>query len=425
MQRERAKIHLVPHFHYDPVWIEDQRTYARQAFELVDAYLEACRSDPGYHIILSELDYLRPFLAAHSESRQFVLELVAAGRVCTGGSYGEPNEMTIQGEPLIRNLLYGRLYHEGMLGAKPTVYLPFDVFGHCLQLPQLASKAGFKAIVWSKDIVGALPLCFALAPDGTTLLQKHEHYWYHPETFEQLLDTVADGLEHQAVLGLNHDLRLLGMDMAAPRQWLAGKSEDLAQRDPSIVLSTPEKYLAAVWPEVQARRASIPVSGRDLSFFHGGALVTRAELKIANRLAENRTLNAERWATLAGLLGAIYPHPALDKAWRQILFGQHHDGITGCSSDIPFLDLLAAYREALELAGEVEGRSLRYIAGRADTASSRRAPRNGAALVVFNPLSWERTDVCRARVCLGGALANGLKLIADDGKEVPSQLASA
>jgi len=425
MQREPAKIHLVAHFHYDPVWIEDQRTYARQAFDLVNGYLDACRQDPHYHIILSEMDYLRPFLAAHGEHRQFILELVAQGRVSTSGAYSEPNEMSIQGEPLIRNLLYGRLFHEGMLRAKPTVYLPLDVFGHCLQLPQIAAKCGFKAIVWSKDIVGALPLCFALAPDGTVLLQKHEHYWYHPETFEEFDDTVADGLEHQAALGLNHDLRLLGMDMAAPREWLAGKSEELAQRDPSIVLSTPERYLAAVLPEVQTHRANVPVSGRDLSFFHGGTLVTRAELKIANRLAENGTLNAERWATLASLLGATYPDLALDKAWRQLLFGQHHDGITGCSSDIPFLDLLGAYREALELAREVEERSLGYIAGRVDTASPRRAPRGGAALAVFNPLSWERTDICRARVRLEGALAKGFKLIAENGREIPCQRTSA
>ena len=425
MEREPAVIHLVPHFHYDPVWIEDQRTYTNQACELVKQYLEACRNDSGYHIILSEMDYLRPFLAVHSEQRQFILELVAAGRVCTGGSYSQPNEMSIQGEPLIRNLLYGRLFHEGILGAKPTVYLPLDVFGHCIQLPQIASKAGYKAIVWSKDIVGALPLCFALAPDGSSLLQKHEHYWYYPETFEEFLDTVVNGLENQASLGLNHDLRLLGMDMAPPREWLAGKSEKLARRDPSIVLSTPEKYLAAVAPGLQAHRHSIPVSGRDLSFFHGGTLVTRAELKIANRLAENGVLNAERWATLAALLGAIYPDAALDKTWRQVLFGQHHDGITGCLSDIPFLDLLASYREALELSAEVENRSLQYIAGRVDTASARRAPRDGAALIVFNPLGWERTDVCRARVKLNGALAAGFRLLNENGREVPCQLAAA
>ncbi len=424
MAQQPPTIHLVAHFHYDPVWIEDQRTYTRQAFGLVKQYLDACRQDQSYHIILSELDYLQPFLAAHSEDRQFISELIAAGRVCAGGSYSEPNEMSLQGEPLIRNLLYGRLYHERILGAKPTIYMPLDVFGHCIQLPQIASKAGFKAVVWSKDIVGALPLCFALAPDGTSILQKHEHYWYHPETFEELLDTVSNGLEHHAALGLNHDLRFLGMDMAPPREWLAKKPAELTQRTPAIMLSSPEKYLAAVSHEVQSRRSSIPVSGRDLSFFHGGTLVTRADLKIANRLAENRVLGAERWATLASLLGAIYPDAALDKSWRQILFGQHHDGITGCLSDVPYLDLLDGYREALELANEVEDRSLAYIAARANTAAPRRAPRNGSALLVFNPMSWDRTDVCRVRIELDGSLVNGFKLITENGKEVQCQMSA-
>ncbi|MCJ7750168.1 MAG: hypothetical protein MUQ65_03595, partial [Armatimonadetes bacterium] len=354
MAKEPAKIHLVPHFHYDPVWIEDQRTYTNAAFELVHHFLDACREDDGYHVVLSELDYLRPFLAAYADRRQFFNELVAAGRVGVSGSYNEPSEMLIQGEPLIRNLLYGRLYHEGVIGTKPTVYLPLDVFGHCPQLPQIASKAGFEAIIWSKNIIGTPPLCYAMSPDGTALLQKHENYWYYPETFEQFLDTVADGLEHQAVLGLNHDLRLMGFDMGEPRPWLTGKSPELARRDPAIVLSTPEKYLAALEPDLRMRRTAIPVSGRDFSSYHLGTAVTRADLKIANRLAENRALSAEKWATLASILGALYPDRALDKAWRQILFGQHHDAITGVSADVPYVDLLAGYREALDLAAEVE-----------------------------------------------------------------------
>ncbi len=422
MAREPAKIHLITHFHYDPVWIKDQRTYTNEAFDLVQQYLDGCRQDEGYHIILSELDYVQPFFAAFSEHREFIRELIASGRICTGGSYSQPNEMTIQGEALIRNLIYGRAYHENMLGAKPTVYMPFDVFGHCPQLPQIVSKAGYQAIVWSKDIIGTPPLCFALAPDGTSLFQKHEHYWYNPETFEEFLDTIADGLEKQAIFGLNHDLRLFGMDMQAARAWLIGKSAELAQRDPAIIFSSPEKYLAAVLPQVQARRATIPVTGRDLTFFHLGTPLTRSDLKIANRLAENQTVNAEKWATFASLLGAIYPDAALDKAWRQVLFGQHHDAITGCSSDLPHLDLLAGYREALELTTEVENKSFAYLASRVDTASGKRAPRDGLALLVFNPLSWERTDICRAKVNLTGPLASGFKLVSDNGREVPFQV---
>ncbi|MBN1461479.1 MAG: hypothetical protein JXA57_18275 [Armatimonadetes bacterium] len=422
MDRQSPRIHLVPHFHYDPVWIEDQRTYTNRAFDLIERYLTACEKDEGYHLLLSELDYLRPFLAARTDHRQLVNALIAAGRIATGGSYSQPNEMTIQGEPLIRNLLYGRLYHEGALGTTPTAYLPLDVFGHCLQLPQIAAKAGFQAVIWSKPIAGTPPIALALAPDGTTILQKCEPYWYFPETVEQFLDTVVNGLEHQAALGLNTDLRFLGHDMAEPRDWLAGRCQQLTQREPAVEVSTPDKYVAAITAELRLRQGALPITARDAAWYHLGTAVTRADLKIANRLTENRVLDAEKWATFAGLLGAIYPDAALDKAWRQLLFGQHHDAITGVSSDIPYLDLLASYRESLDVAVTVEENAHRYIADRIDTAAGRRAPRDGTALVVFNPMNWERTDICRTRIKLEGVLASGFKVIAEGGREAPCQI---
>jgi len=422
MAKAPAKIHLAPHFHYDPVRIEDQRTYTNQAFDLVQQFLDACRADDGYSIILSEMDYLRPFLAGFGEHRSFFDELVASGRIAAGGSYNQANEMSIQGEPLIRNILYGCLYHDKVLGFQTRVYLPFDVFGHCIQLPQILARSGFQAAVSSKNILGAQPLCFGMSPDGTKLLQKQEPYAYYPASLDELLDTVVNGFEHQAKLGITHDLRLFGHDMSGPSPWLTGKSAALAERDPIIELSTPDKYFAAVEPEIELRKWSLNTSGRDFSWCHMGTLVSRADLKIANRLTENRLLSAERWATFASLLGAMYPDAALDKAWRQVLFGQHHDAVTGTSSDIPFLDLLLGYREALDLATEVEDRALRYVSSRIDTTGDRRAPRDGAALVVFNPMSWTRTDVCRAKVALDGAFSTGFKLIRENGREIPFQI---
>ena len=78
-------------------------------------------------------------------------------------------------------------------------------------------------------------------------------------------------------------------------------------------------------------------TGKDVSFI---------DTKQAQRLAENTLLTAEKFATLASLLGARYPSEATDKAWRQLLFGAHHDGITGSESDQVYLDLMGGWREA-------------------------------------------------------------------------------
>ena len=90
-------------------------------------------------------------------------------------------------------------------------------------------------------------------------------------------------------------------------------------------------------------------TGKDVSFI---------DTKQAQRLAENTLIAAEKFATSRRLLGARFPTEAIDKAWRQLLFGAHHDGITGSESDQVYLDLLGGWREAVELGrGALDGRS--------------------------------------------------------------------
>jgi alpha-mannosidase len=397
---EKPLIYLIPHFHYDPVWLEDQRTYTAHAFDLVTQYLDAARQDPSFKFILGEPDYLKPYWDAFPGQRAFLRQLVVQGRLEINAGYNEPNETSIQGEALIRNLLYGRLFQQGVLGAAPRVYLPLDVFGHCPQLPQILRQLGFAACIFSKDIAGAEPLCRAMALDGSEIIQKHEHYWFNPQSWEELVANVVAGPEVASTgpqpAGLEVDLRFIGMDMQPPPRWLLARGDQLSQHAPALRVGVPEEYLKAVEERLAAGAAQLPLSSRDLAMYHAGTTVSRIELKIANRLAENALLGAERFCAIAWLLGAEYPHAALDKAWRLLMFGQHHDAITGTSCDISFLDLAAMYREALEIAEWVKSDALDALAGVADTS----LPRGEAlcALVVFNPLPWERTDLCRARL---------------------------
>ena len=124
-------------------------------------------------------------------------------------------------------------------------------------------------------------------------------------------------------------------------------------------------------------------TGKDVSFI---------DTKQAQRAAENTLLAAEKFGSLAMLLGARFPAQAIDKAWRQLLFGAHHDGITGSESDQVYLDLLGGWREALELGKASLDGALGYLAARVDTAGE------GRPVVVFNPMSWPRTDVARVVV---------------------------
>ncbi|HUT74811.1 MAG TPA: glycoside hydrolase family 38 C-terminal domain-containing protein [Armatimonadota bacterium] len=418
-------IYLVPHFHYDPVWKEDQRTYTARAFDLIAAYLELARSDPSFQLLLSELDYLQPYWNAFPQQRAFLRRLIADGRLEVNGGYNQPNETSIHGEALLRNLVYGRTFQRGVLGIAPQAYLPLDVFGHCPQLPQILRQVGFGACIFSKDIIGAEPLCRAIALDGSEVIQKREPYWFYPQSWQDLLDRLGpqgdEGAVQPEIPGLGVDMRLVGGDMRPPLEWLAGRPEELRAHTPELRVGLPGEYLEMVAERLARGEAILPASSRDLAMYHAGVNVSRIELKIANRLAENALYAAECWCAIAWALGADYPHRPLDKAWRGLMFGHHHDAITGVSSDIPFLDLMATYRETLDLAHQVHVDALGALAGLADTAPARDEAL--FALVLFNPLPWARTDVCRARLRFDPPV-HGFGLHEAGRRQVPCQLLS-
>ena len=130
-----------------------------------------------------------------------------------------------------------------------------------------------------------------------------------------------------------------------------------------------------------------------------GKDVSYVDTKQLQRAAEIAVEDGERLATLAWLAGAGYPAAGLDKAWRQLVFGAHHDAITGTEGDQVYLDLLAGWREALARGDDARRGAARYLAGLADTRSPAAAGNGAAAaadtgasraVAVFNTLSAAR-----------------------------------
>ncbi len=107
-------------------------------------------------------------------------------------------------------------------------------------------------------------------------------------------------------------------------------------------------------------------TGKDVSYI---------DTKQAQRAIETAVIEAERLATLAWLAGAPFPHAALDKAWRLLAYGAHHDGITGVESDQVYLDLLGGWREAWELGSGARRDAVACLSGRLAGGLSDRAAR--------------------------------------------------
>ena len=144
------RTHLCNHFHCDPIFTCPQSIHIAESVELAHQFVDIARTDPDFRCILSEIDYLQGYWNVFVEERADFERLLRESHIETSGSYSEPNENSVGGEALVRNIVYGQWFLLGRLGGHGKVYLPFDVFGHVIQLPQILRKSGFTGAIWTK-----------------------------------------------------------------------------------------------------------------------------------------------------------------------------------------------------------------------------------------------------------------------------------
>ncbi len=420
-------MHMVSHFHYDPVWWNTQAAYTsvwteepqgacRQTngFDLVTAHLEMARRDPDYKFVLAEVDYLKPFWDTHPEERADLRRLIGEGRIeIMGGTYNEPNTNLTSPETAIRNFVAGIGFQRDVLGGDPATAWQLDVFGHDPQFPGMAADAGLTSSSWARGphhqwgpMAGdgdPERMQFAsefewTAPSGRGLLTHYMPAHYAGGWWMDSAATLADAeaethklfTDLKKVALTRNVLLPVGTDYTPPNKWVTEIHRDWNARYtwPRFVCALPREFFAAVRADLQRRGARPSTQTRDMNPIYTRKDVSYIDTKQANRAAENAVLEAERFAVFAGVLGgAPYPQAALAKAWVQLAYGAHHDAITGSESDQVYLDLLTGWRDAWEIGRGARDNALRLLSGAVD-----------APVVVWNPLAHSRSDMVTAHV---------------------------
>ncbi|NUR29975.1 MAG: glycoside hydrolase, partial [Catenulispora sp.] len=470
-------MYLVSHFHYDPVWWNTQAGYTQtwelqgndgttrpvwenNAFHLVKAHLDLAAADPDYRFVLAEVDYLKPFWDVYPQYRGLLRELMSAGRVeVMGGTYNEPNTNLTGLETTIRNLVYGIGYQRDIMGADPQTAWQLDVFGHDPQFPGLVADAGLSSTSWARgpyhqwgpmltkfdgvqgDVANMqFPAEFEwISPSGQGVVTHYMPNHYSAGWWMDSSATLQEAEEkvYELFLGLKqaaatrNTLLPVGTDYTPPNKWVTAIHRDWNARYvwPRFVTGLPRDFFAAVHAELAERGVRPSPQTRDMNPVYTGKDVSYIDTKQAQRAAETAATDAEKLATFASLLGyGRYPSAALDKVWRQLAYGAHHDAITGSESDQVYIDLVTGWREAYDLAAEARDaalaaifRNVRTLDGSAD-----------GTVLVANTLAFERTDLVRVtlEVPEGGAAGEsgqggqGVRLVDDGGAEVPFVVAA-
>lgn len=184
-----------------------------------------------------------------------------------------------------------------------------------------------------------------------------------------------------------------------------------------VILSSSDQLYKDITPDLLKK---LPVYSGDLLLIEhsAGSLTSQAYMKRINRKNENLAQSAEQLSAVAtSLMGAAYPLIKINKAWDLVLGSQFHDILPGTS--VPIAYNYAWNDEFIAANGFSE--SLNAALG--NVSSQLNTQVNGRAIAVYNPVAVNREDVVTAELEYSILPAN-IKVVASNGKEVPSQILS-
>jgi alpha-mannosidase len=389
---KKDTLHLIGQSHIDLAWKwrwQETIDVCRRTYQSALNFFD---EEPDYKYIQSSAQAFLWMEESFPELFKALQEKVKEGRFfLTGGMWVEPDLNIPNGESLVRQFLYGKRYFREKFGVDCVVGYTPDTFGYAWMLPQILTKAGFKYFVTTK-----------IRWNDTTEFPYHLFWWHSPDGSKILtsfplrlnvgldLKGNADDLVEYKKQNLT-DVPLLygiGDHGGGPtRQHFAKikKMQNLA--------AYPTAYhndLRSYMERVERKYTDLPDWKDELYLeYHRGTITTQGLIKKRNRLSEIWLEEAEKLAVFSGM---DYPQADLEEAWKKALFNQFHDILPG--SSIP-----EVYIDANEFYDRVEETTQKIINAGINTISTKiKTTGEGLPVVVFNPLSWNRTDLVDLRI---------------------------
>jgi len=424
---EVAHFLFIPHTHWEGAVFKTREEYLEMGLPIILRALRLLKQYPDYRFVLDQSCYVQPFLERYPEEAATFRALLAEKRLAiVGGMVVMPDVNMPCGESFVRQMLYGKLFFRRELGADVTVGWLLDTFGHHAQIPQLMRLASYTSF-WSQRGIPdeTTPSEFVWEGlDGTSI----PFYWTplsyavtygSPKTLPEFRRFMIEKYEQLGRFTRAPDRAgPAGADVCLPEEHVPELIEAF-NRQPNapfrLRIGLPSDYEALV----EARPTPRPVCRGDLNPIFQGTYSSRIELKQRTREIERLLTAAEKLGAMLDARGLPVDERNLRRAWEPALFNQTHDLMSGVMTDHVYEDTIRLYDVSRQLAEEELETRLQRLASQADTTGA------GVPLVVFNPLSWTRTDVVFANAGFTEAEVRGLKLTDPDGRDVPFQIVEA
>ncbi|NMB83163.1 MAG: alpha-mannosidase, partial [Ignavibacteria bacterium] len=150
--------------------------------------------------------------------------------------------------------------------------------------------------------------------------------------------------------------------------------------------------------------------------YHRGTATTQSNIKKWNRFNETILTNSEKFNSLSTLMNGKNYSDKIKDAWNIVLFNQFHDILPGSSIREVYIDAEKDYREAYQLADFALNNSLSSLSSKINTVNIK----EGKPIIIFNPLSWKRTDLAILELPKGDY--KNYSVFDTNGNEISSQI---
>lgn len=460
VENKKTQCHFISNTHWDREWRFSARRTQHMLGYMLDMLLDILDKNPDFkHFHLdSQTMPVQDYLEVYPEKKEKFSKYVREGRIAIGPWFCLPDEFTVSGESLIRNLLLGHKIANEMGAVSKTGYSPFG-WGQISQLPQIYS--GFDIHFASfyrglNEYMAPKSEFYWESPDGTRIcasrLGKRPRYnmWYvvqRPVFYNQqnegnrnmewndnngtfkFIDEDKYQLDYQYVHPFyeyheeniqpraEQAMREQDDDWTTPhRFWSNGhdsscpderevqmiKDLDNALQDADVFHSTVRALEQGIIDNFDPNSPVLkgemrcPFTKGSVSGMFGWILSARTNIKQDNFRTERDLTNyAEPLAVFASFAGAPYPRNFIDLSYNYLLQNHGHDSIGACGRDVVYEDVISRFRQSRELSSCVFERAFMDVAGDIDLKSW---DANDAAIVVYNPAPFKRSEVVEMRV---------------------------
>jgi len=425
--------------HNDLGWLDTQAATADyRSAELILPAMRLLKENPEFRYSMECVTYLIEFLERHPEKREEMAQLMREGRFTWGASYVENLEVHVGPENLVRQFYLGRKWlRKNFPGVDSRYYVKTDPPAMTWQMPQILAKAGVPYVVQGRFTWG---FYHWEAPEGSTVFVFAYRYGDprglpNPKGNQGWL-SFADAREYYYA------------PRHLPPMMIYDFTSDYLPPAPALIPYAREqneamKRFAAVWNGHYISKPERHVQPPKIRFVEPKAELdelTKHDLNIETvrgdwplnwayydepghreglregREGHNLLLGAERlYAGLSQFSAArSYPRETFIEAWRANCWPDH--GWGGNRGTVTDQVYIASYLKSHEIAAKLFSEAGAQLARRIARKPTERVP-----VVVYNPLSWSRSDVVRCRLALASGWSS-FELRDEEGKEVPYQV---